>query len=132
MLISATPFLIVDDLPATLDFYKSRLGFHLAYKGGGDADTDDYWAFVRRDNVMLNFKHIGSDVHPKPNHSRHPWARWDVYIHTDEPDSLYAEFLAKDVPIHSALADTSDGLRAFEIEDNNGYVLCFARPLGQK
>ena len=24
---------------------------------------------------------------------------------------------------------TSDGLRAFEIEDNNGYVLCFGRPV---
>jgi catechol 2,3-dioxygenase-like lactoylglutathione lyase family enzyme len=132
MLISATPFFIVNDLPATLDFYQSRLGFQLAYRGGGDEDTDDYWAFVRRDDVMLNFKHIRSDVHPQPNHSRHPWARWDVYIYTDDPDSLYAEFLAKDVPMHSALADTSDGLRAFEIEDNNGYVLCFGRPLDQQ
>jgi hypothetical protein len=26
------------------------------------------------------------------------------------------------------LADTNDGLRAFEITDNNGYVLCFGRP----
>ena len=26
------------------------------------------------------------------------------------------------------LADTSDGLRAFEIIDNSGYVLCFGRP----
>jgi hypothetical protein len=27
------------------------------------------------------------------------------------------------------LANTNDGLRAFEIRDNNGYVLCFGRPI---
>jgi hypothetical protein len=30
--------------------------------------------------------------------------------------------------MHRKLADTNDGLRAFEITDNNGYVLCFGRP----
>jgi catechol 2,3-dioxygenase-like lactoylglutathione lyase family enzyme len=132
MLISATPFFIVDDLPATLAFYQSKLGFDVPYKGGGDGDVDDYWAFVGRDNVMLMFKHIASDLHPQPNHSRHEWSRWDVYIYTDDPDSLYAEFGAKDVPMHRELANTSDGLRAFEIIDNNGYVLCFGRPLNRE
>jgi hypothetical protein len=42
---------------------------------------------------------------------------------------LYAEYLTNGVPIHSELADTSDGLRAFEVIDNSGYVLCFGRPL---
>jgi catechol 2,3-dioxygenase-like lactoylglutathione lyase family enzyme len=129
MLISATPFFIVDDLTATLDFYQSKLGFDVPYKGGGDGEVEDYWAFVGRDKIMLMFKAIAADVHPHPNSSRHEWARWDVYIYTDDPDALYAEFVAKDVPMHSALANTSDGLRAFEVKDNNGYVLCFGRPL---
>jgi hypothetical protein len=30
--------------------------------------------------------------------------------------------------MHRPLADTSDGLRAFEIIDNSGYVICFGRP----
>lgn len=129
MLISATPFFIVNDLTSTLDFYQSKLGFNVPYKGGGDGEVDDYWAFVRRDKIMLMFKAIAPDVHPQPNHARHEWARWDAYIYTDEPDALYAEFVAKDVPMVSTLANTSDGLRAFEIKDNNGYVLCFGRPL---
>jgi len=37
-----------------------------------------------------------------------------------DPDSLYAEFLSKDVLIHQELGNTSDGLRAFEITDNDG------------
>jgi len=31
--------------------------------------------------------------------------------------------------MHQELADTNDGLRAFEITDNSGYVLCFGRPV---
>jgi hypothetical protein len=31
--------------------------------------------------------------------------------------------------MHRELADTTDGLRAFEVIDNNGYVLCLGRPV---
>jgi catechol 2,3-dioxygenase-like lactoylglutathione lyase family enzyme len=128
MLHSITPLFVVDDLEATLAFYESKLGFQVRYKGG-DGQGPDFWAFVERDQVMLNFKHISPEIHPQPNPSRHEWARWDAYIFTSDPDSLYAEYLSKNVPMHRELSDTSDGLRAFEILDNNGYVLCFGRPL---
>jgi catechol 2,3-dioxygenase-like lactoylglutathione lyase family enzyme len=130
MLNSVTPFFIVDDLAATIAFYQSKLGFDVRYKGG-DANGNDFWAFLARDQVMLNFKAIAPEIHPQPNRSRHEWARWDAYIFTDDPDSLYAEFTAKGAPVHRELANTNDGLRAFEITDNSGYVLCFGRPVGQ-
>jgi catechol 2,3-dioxygenase-like lactoylglutathione lyase family enzyme len=129
MLNSVTPFFIVDDLAATLDFYQSRLGFTVLYKGGGDQPNEDFWAMVGRDQVMLMFKAITPEVHPQPNPSRHEWAAWDAYINVSDPDSLYAEFLAAEAPIHRELANTNDGLRAFEIIDKSGYVLCFGRPL---
>jgi len=127
MLSSITPFLIVDDLTETIQFYHSRLDFQVLHKGGDE--HGDFWAMLGRDQVMLMFKHITPDVHPQPNHSRHEWAAWDAYVFTSDPDSLYAEFLAKDVPVRRQLANTSDGLRAFEITDNSGYVLCFGRPI---
>jgi len=126
MLNSITPFFIVDDLPATLRFYAS-LGFRVLYKGG-DAQGD-FWAMVGRDQVMLMLKAITPDIHPQPNPSRHAWAAWDAYIYTDDPDSLFVEYVANNVPIRRPLANTNDGLRAFEIADNNGYVLCFGRPV---
>jgi catechol 2,3-dioxygenase-like lactoylglutathione lyase family enzyme len=131
MLNSITPCFIVDDLQATIDFYESRLGFKVLHKGGGEKEVDDFWAFTSRDQVMISFKCIASHIHPQPNCSRHEWARWDAYIFTSDPDALYAEFLSKNVPIHRELANTTDGLRAFEITDNNGYVLCFGRPVNQ-
>ncbi len=128
MLHSATPFFIVDNLAATLAFYQSRLGFDVRFKGGGDGAGPDFFAIVGRDQVMLMLKEIAPEIHPQPNRSRHEWARWDAYIYTDDPDSLYQEFKGRDVPMHRELANTGDGLRAFEITDNNGYVLCFGRP----
>lgn len=125
---SIAPFFIVENLQASLDFYQSKLGFGIAYKGGGGGDGEDFWAFVRRDGVMVNLKQIAPEIHPQPNHSRHEWARWDAYIHTSDPDSLYEEYVGRAVPIHQHLKDTEDGLRAFEVIDNNGYVLCFGRP----
>jgi catechol 2,3-dioxygenase-like lactoylglutathione lyase family enzyme len=131
MLHSVSPFLIVDDLDATLAFYQSKLGFDVRYKGGGDGEGPDFFAMVGRDQVSFMVKAITPDVHPQPNYSRHEWARWDAYIYTDDPDSLYAEFLGRKVPMHRELANTGDGLRAFEIIDNSGYVLCFGRPVGE-
>ena len=129
MLNSVAPFFIVDDLGATLAFYRSKLGFEVLYKGGGDGNGDDYFAIMGRDRVMLMFKVITPEVHPQPNRSRHEWARWDAYVSTDDPDALYTELLGRGVPVHRELANTGDGLRAFEIIDNNGYVLCFGYPL---
>ena len=129
MLSSVTPFFIVDDLSETIQFYQSRLGFQVRHKGGGDAKAGDFWALLGRDQVMIMFKAITPDVHPQPNSSRHEWAAWDAYIFTTDPDSLYAEFLAKNAPVRRPLANTSDGLRAFETTDNSGYVLCFGCPI---
>lgn len=127
MLNSVTPFFIVDDLARTLEFYQDQLGFNVLYKGGDE--NGDFWAMLGRDKVTFMFKCITPDIHPRPNHTRHEWARWDAYVFTPHPDSLYAEFRAKNVPMHRELANTNDGLRAFEITDNNGYVLCFGRPI---
>lgn len=132
MLNSITPCFIVDDLKTTINFYESRLGFKVLHKGGGEKEADDFWAFMNRDQVMISFKAIMPDIHPQPNCSRHEWARWDAYIFTSDPDALYEEFMGKKAPIHRELADTPDGLRAFEIKDNNEYVLCFGRPLDRR
>ena len=129
MLNTIAPFFIVDNLQESLDFYCSKLGFEVAHKGGGDVPDEDFWGIVERDHVMLMLKSITPEIHPQPNHTRHEWAPWDAYIHTSDPDALYAEFVGRSVPIRRQPSDTSDGLRAFEVIDNSGYVLCFGRPI---
>ena len=76
--------------------------------------------------AMIILKDVG--VSPLPNCQREPSARWDAYIHVPDPDSLAAEFASRKVEFSKPLKDTEDGLRGFELQDADGYVLFFGRP----
>ena len=84
---------------------------------------------VYRNNVRILLKEITPDALPVPNHTRHEWARWDAFILVSDPDALFAEFESRGLTFHEPLADTDDGLRAFELKDHDEYVLCFGKPL---
>jgi catechol 2,3-dioxygenase-like lactoylglutathione lyase family enzyme len=119
------PFLIVRDVPVSVAFYRDRLGFELTHAA---PDPDPFFAMVRRDGVSIMMKAILPEVLPLPNPQRHPWAAWDAFIHTPDPDALAAELTSRGVPLHAPLADTEDNLRGFAIQDPDGYVLFFGRP----
>ena len=123
---TVSPFFIVKNLAEAVDFYNSKLGFATELL---IPEEDPFFAIVRRDGVGILLKEIGPDTHPVPNHTRHEWARWDALIMAQDPDALFAEFEARGIQFHEPLDNTEDGLRSFEIKDNDGYVLCFARPL---
>lgn len=120
------PFFIVRDVMASLAFYRDRLGFQVTFLG---PDDDPFFAMLRRDGVWLMLKAITPEVQPMPNPSRHPWARWDAYIHTPDPDALAEEFTARGVSFREPLGINSDTLRGFEVMDADGYVLYFGRPV---
>ncbi|GLC25896.1 VOC family protein [Roseisolibacter agri] len=121
------PFFIVRDVLPSIAFYRDRLGFQVVYVG--PTDDDPYFAMVQRDGVSFMLKAITPEVQPTPNPSRHPWARWDAYVHTPDPDALADELTARGVPFHEPLGVNSDRLRGFEIMDADGYVLYFGRPI---
>jgi len=84
-----------------------------------------YYAGVSRDGIGIMLKEILPDVPPYPNHTRHPWARWDAYIYTLDPDTLFNEFRKSGVPFVKELSFIDEGLSGFEITDADGYVLAF-------
>ena len=120
------PFFIVKNLAESIEFYNQKLGFKTDLVVPED---DPFFGIVSRDNVRILLKHITESIHSVPNHTRHEWARWDAFILVSEPDALFAEFQSRGLAFHETLADTSDGLRAFELKDHDGYVLCFGKPL---
>ncbi len=63
-----------------------------------------------------------------PNHTRHRHLRLDAFVYVPDPDALAAEFAEHGATFSEPLKDTSDGLRGFEINDPDGYVLFFGRP----
>ena len=121
----AAPFFIVRDVRESIAFYTDRLGFEVSFLG---PDEDPYFAMVTRDGVWLMLKAIAPEVMPMPNPNRHPWARWDAYVHALDPRALSEEFTARGVSFREPLGTNSDNLLGFEIMDADGYVLFFGRP----
>ena len=121
-LASISPFFIVKDLQTSISYYRERLGFQLDFQGPED---DPYDAGVSRDGIGIMLKAILPDVLPCPNHTRHEWARWDVYIYTLDPDALFEEFSQRGVSFVKKLSVIDEGLWGFEMTDADGYVLAF-------
>jgi catechol 2,3-dioxygenase-like lactoylglutathione lyase family enzyme len=124
---SAAPLFIVRNVPATLAFYRDKLGFDITFQG--PEPNDIFFGIVQRGRAMIMFKAI--DVEPAPNNTKdvgHGIARWDAYVFVSDPDALAAEFASRNVEFFQPLVDTSDDLRGFEIKDADGYVLFFGRP----
>ncbi|MES2394326.1 MAG: VOC family protein [Acidobacteriota bacterium] len=117
------PCFIVSSVPASVAFYRDQLNFAVTHL---EPAADPFFAIVERDHAMLMLKAVGAP--PAPNASLHPWARWDAYINTPDPDSLAAEFASRNVAFSQPLQDTTDGLRGFELRDPDGYVIFFGRP----
>jgi catechol 2,3-dioxygenase-like lactoylglutathione lyase family enzyme len=122
-----SPLFIVRNVPATLAFYRDRLGFEITFQG--PEENDIFFGIVKRGRAMIMFKDIG--VEPTPNYTRDikkGIARWDAYVYVSDPDALAAEFVSRKIEFSQPLKDTEDGLRGFELKDADGYVLFFGRP----
>lgn len=119
------PYFIVDDVVATANYYRDKLGFHY------DRFWNDPPAFcmVKRGGIviMLSQHERGS---MRPNHVVDPEGEaWDSYIWVDDADALYAEYKKAGVKIVRDLCDQIYGCRDFDVEDCNGYRLCFGHPI---
>jgi uncharacterized glyoxalase superfamily protein PhnB len=119
---SISPFFIVKNLQVSIAYYIERFGFQLAFQG---PDGKPYYAGVTRDGISIMLKAILPDVLPQPNHTRHEWARWDAYIYTLDPDTLFDEFTQRGASFVKKLSFIDDGLWGFEVTDADGYVLAF-------
>ena len=127
MLDSIAPFFIVRDVRAAAAFYCEKLGFGLALTV---PEGEPFFGIVRRDAVQILLKEISPEVGPLPNRERHPWARWDAFVHTSQAEAVAAEFIARGVGLHRALSRTDDGLYGFEVQGTDGYVLFSGSPRG--
>ena len=80
--------------------------------------------------IVIMFAQLEAPGAVRPNRLVDPeGSAWDAYIWIDNADALYAEFKSKGVKIAREICDQIYGCRDFEVEDCNGYRLCFGQDL---
>ena len=85
---------------------------------------------VKRNGVVIMLAQLETTGAMRPNHVADPeGGAWDTYIWIDDADALNAEFKARGVKIARDIRDQPYGCRDFDIEDCNGYRLCFGQDL---
>ena len=113
------PYFIVDDVVATANFYRDKLGF----------DYDRFWGdppafcMVGRGGITIMLRQEQGRTHPNGEDN------WDAYVWIDDADKLRNEFAAKGVTIARELCNQEYGMRDFDILDCNGYRLCFGHDI---
>ena len=120
---SVAPYFIVDDVVATANFYRDKLGFQYErFWGEPPAFTMVYRSGI---TIMLSqFEKTGL-MRPNSAADREGEGVWDAYVWVDDADALCAEFKSKGVEIAREVCDQPYNCRDFEVVDCNGYRLCF-------
>jgi len=106
------------DKAVTKEYYLSKLGFQLF----GDNDFEGY-LMVHKDNVEIHFFEF-KELDPKENYGQ-------VYIRTDDIDSLYKSLLDSKVNIHpnGALQTKPWGQKEFALLDPDNNLLTFGQSI---
>lgn len=123
---SIAPYLIVDDVVATANYYRDKLGFRYE-RFWGEPPT---FCMVWRNGVVIMLSQLERSGAMRPNGAADPEGEaWDAYIWVDDADALHAEFTSNGVTIARDLCNQIYGCRDFDIEDCNGYRLCFGHTI---
>jgi predicted enzyme related to lactoylglutathione lyase len=119
---SIAPYFLVDDVVASANFYRDRLGFSYERFWGEPAA----FCMVYRSGVVIMLSQFEEHGLARPNSRVDPErSAWDAYVWVDDADALIAEFRARGVTIARDICEQPYGNRDFDVEDCNGYRLCF-------
>ncbi|MGH2501072.1 MAG: bleomycin resistance protein [Ktedonobacterales bacterium] len=124
---SLTPNLMVEDVDATIAFYRDTLGFTVT---GTAPDASPYvWASLKGGDVeiMLQARHSLEDELPQLT-GKPLGASLTFYIGVDDADALHSAIKDKAAIIKAPMT-APYGAREFYAQDPNGYILGFSSPL---
>lgn len=125
---SVAPYFLVDDVIASANYYRDSLGFAYDRLWG----EPPAFCMVQRRGVVIMLSQIEASGAMRPNRLADPeGGAWDAYIWVDDADALAAEFRSRGVTIVRDVCDQPYGCRDFDVEDCNGYRLCFGHDLNR-
>ncbi len=119
---SSAPVLLVKDLPASVAYWRDKLGFTDQQIYG----EPPYFAMVKRDNFTVMLAQVDADKNFIPN-----WQivekMWNVYFWVDDVDSIYAEFQASGAIIDYSLYVAPHGVKEFGVQDLDDHDIAFGQ-----
>jgi|SRR5579871_160008 len=118
MIRQIVPVFFTLDIPATIAWYKEKLGFECL----GTWFDPPVYAIVDRDHHAIHFRCAAP---PTANPEKYEEELLDAYLHVADADALYAEYAAKGVEFVRGLGDMPWNSREFVVKDCDGRLLAF-------
>ena len=122
MIRQIAPVFFTTDIPATLAYYKDKLGFECL----GTWQDPPVYAIVARDEKAIHFRCAEP---PTANPMKYAEELLDAYLFVEDADGLYAEYEARDVEFTRGLANMPWHSREFVVKDCDGRLLAFGSNL---
>ena len=122
MIRQIAPQFFTMDIPATLAYYKEKLGFECL----GTWQDPPVYAIVARDQQAVHFRCAEP---PTANADKYADELLDAYIHVEDADALYGEYAARGVECTRGLANMPWHTREFVVKDCDGRLLAFGANL---
>lgn len=122
MIRQIAPQFFTTDIPATLAWYRDKLGFECRGTWQETPNDAPVYAIVVRDEHAVHFRCADP---PTPNPDKYDDELLDAYLSVDDIDALHAEYAAKGVEFTRGLGNTPWGSREFVVKDCDGRLLAF-------
>jgi catechol 2,3-dioxygenase-like lactoylglutathione lyase family enzyme len=122
MIRQIAPQFFTTDIPATLDYYRDKLGFDCV----STWHNPPVYAIVARDEHAIHFRLAQP---PTPNSDKYADELLDAYVFIEDADALYAEYAARGVEFTRDLANMPWHSREFVVKDCDGRLLAFGANL---
>ena len=106
------------DIPATIAYYRDKLGFECL----GTWQDPPVYAIVARDDHRIHFRCAEP---PTRNRDKYEDELLDAYILIEDADALHAEYSARGVEFARGLANMPWNSREFVVKDCDGRLLAF-------
>ena len=116
------PVFLTMDIPATLAYYKDKLGFECL----GTWHDPPVYAIVARNGQAIHFRCAEP---PTANPVKYGDELLDAYLFVEDADALYAEYAAQAVEFTRGVANMPWHLREFVVKDCDGRLLAFGANL---
>ena len=112
------PVFFTLDIPATVAYYREKLGFDCL----GTWQDPPVYAIVARDGQAIHFRCAAP---PTANPDKYDDELLDAYIFVEDADAVYAEYAQRRVAFTRELGNMPWGSREFVVRDCDGRLLAF-------